>query len=80
MPKYSKKWMCEAYKLPSKIRLAVWRMDENKDTVSLPLGVNIKSAKILYPSRCDGEVKFDGTSLSVTLNSPCTAAVIEVDF
>ena len=80
MPKYSQKWMCEAYKLPSKIRLAVWRMDENKDTVSLPLGVNIKSAKILYPSRCDGEVKFDGTSLSVTLNSPCTAAIIEVEF
>ena len=80
MPEYSQKWMCEAYKLPKKIRLAVWRMDENKDTVSLPLGVNIKSAKILYPSKCEGKVEFCGADLSVTLNSPCTAAVIEVDF
>ena len=80
MPQYSDTWMCEAYKLPSKIRMAVWRMDESKNTITLPLGVNIKSAKILYPSKCDGELKFIGAELSVTLNSVCTAAVIEVDF
>ena len=80
MPEYSQSWMCEAYKLSSKIRLAVWRMDEDKDTVTLPLGVDIKDAKILYPSRCDGKVEFCEKDLSVTLNSACTAAVIEVNF
>ena len=78
LPQYSQKWMCEAYKLDGKIRMAVWRMDEDVDTVSLPLGSDIKSAAILYPSRCDGGVKANGQELLVTLNSPCTAAVIEV--
>ena len=78
MPQYSQKWMCEAYKLDGKVRMAVWRMDESRDTLEIPLGKEIKDVKILYPSNCDGRVKAQGENVMVTLNNPCTAVVIEV--
>lgn len=79
MPQYSDTWMCEAYKLPHKIRMAIWRMDEQKASIKIPLGCGIKDAKILYPSHCDGKITPQGNDLTVTLNSPCTAAVIEIE-
>ena len=79
MPTYSQKWMCEAYKLPSKLRMAVWRMDEEKNTLAIPLDKEYKSAKILYPSVCDGSIELQENCLTVCLNSPCTAVVIEVE-
>ena len=80
MPQYSDTWMCEAYRLPDKIRMAVWRMDEQKDTIKIPLDCEIKNAKILYPSHCDGKITKQGSELTVTLNNPCTAAVVEISF
>ncbi len=77
MPQYSQKWMCEAYRLPNKIRMAIWRMDESKDTLEIPLGKAVKDVKILYPSKCNGEVRAIGEKIVVTLNSPCTAVVLE---
>lgn len=79
MPKYTDTWMCEAYKLPRKIRMAVWRMDEEKDRITIPFEDDIKSARILYPSRCEGAISTQGKELTVTLNSPCTAAIIEME-
>ena len=79
MPKYENKWLCEGYLLPDKIRLGVWRMDENNSSFSIPLDRKIKSAKILYPSVCDGSVTVEDTGIKVTLNSPCTACVIECE-
>ena len=77
MPEYSQSWMCEAYKLKDKIRMAVWRMDEKKDTIEIPLKMKIEDAKILYPSSCKGSVSINSQALIVTLNNPCTAVVIE---
>ncbi len=79
MPRYADTWMCEAYKMPRKIRMAVWRMDEEKDRITIPFDDDIKSAKILYPSRCEGAISTQGKELTVTLNSPCTAAIIEME-
>ena len=79
MPRYADTWMCEAYKMPRKIRMAVWRMDEEKDRITIPFEDDIKSAKILYPSRCEGAISTQGKELTVTLNSPCTAAIIEME-
>ena len=79
MPEYSQSWMCEAYKLTDKIRMAVWRMDEDKDTVTIPLDREYKNAKILYPSNCDGKISLYKDTLTVALNNPCTAAVIEIE-
>ena len=77
MPQYSQSWMCEAYRLTDKIRMAVWRMDKEQDTLKIPLNVPLKDVKILYPSKCDGYACAENTSVSVTLNQPCTAVIIE---
>ena len=80
MPQYSQNWMCEAYLLPNKIRMAVWRMDDHCDTIKIPLGNEIKGCKILYPSSCNGKISACGTELLVTLNDKCSAMVIEVEY
>lgn len=80
MPKYDQKWLCESYELKNKIRLALWRMDEKESSLSVPVGKKIKSAKILYPSKCDGCVSFDNEDLIASLDRCHTAMVVEIEF
>ena len=79
MPKYSQKWMCEAYKTDTKIRMAVWRLDEENDTVEIPLDTQVKYAKIIYPSKCDGKIITTENSIFVTLDRPNMAVAVEVE-
>ena len=79
LPKYENTWFSEAYRLDGKIRMAVWRMDEQTSTFDFDLGEKINSAKILYPGVCDGCVAWEESTLKVTLNNPCTACVIECE-
>ena len=78
MPEYSQNWMCEAYKLPDKIRMAVWRLDENSDSLFVPINESVIDAKILYPTNCKGEVSVVSGGINVTLNNVNTAMVIEL--
>lgn len=79
MPKYSQKWMCEAYKMEGKIRMAVWRLDEEKDTIEIPLNSDVKAVKIIYPTKCDGKATASKNSVSLTLDRPNCAAVLEIE-
>ena len=79
MPEYSSKWKCEAYKTDSKIRMAVWRLDDENNTIKIPLDNQVKSAKIIYPSANNGEVTATENGVTVTLDRQNTAALIEVE-
>ena len=79
MPEYSSKWKCEAYKTDSKIRMAVWRLDDENNTIKIPLDNQVKSAKIIYPLANNGEVTATENGVTVTLDRQNTAALIEVE-
>ncbi len=80
IPNHSNKWLCEAYKMTGKIRMALWRMDESCDTVEIPLDCPVKNVKIIYPQKCDGKAtKSCQDSISVTLDRPYTAMVVELE-
>ena len=70
--------MCAAYKDGKTVRMAVWRMDGEKDTVFIPFGKKIKDAKILYPSKINSEIKIAEGGVSVKLYEKLTAAVFEI--
>ena len=79
LPKYSQSWLCEAYRVDNKIKMALWRLEGSDPCVNIPLDKNIKSIKILYPSRCDGSVSFDGQNAKITLNNINSALAVEVE-
>ena len=57
----------------------IYRVLGKKGRITIPFEDDSKSAKILYPSRCEGAISTQGKELTVTLNSPCTAAIIEME-
>ena len=76
IPTYSDKLFCVAYKCRNCVRIAAWRLDTEDDT--LCFGTYGSSAKVLYPSCFDGEVRLDANQLSIKLPRENTAVFIEV--
>ena len=78
IPQYDGEFMCAAYDNEKTAKVAVWRMDTDKDSIHIPLDFKAKNAKILYPVVKNGSVNLSPDGLSVTLNERYTAAVIEI--
>jgi len=76
LPTYTDKLFCAAYKCTDCIRIAAWRLDTDEDTLYIP--IDVKSAKVLYPSNFDGEVSAEGDYIKITLPREYTAVFVEV--
>jgi len=58
-------WFSFGLDCGDKIYLAVWRMDDEKDTFAIPLdGVTIKNAECIYPAGLDVQYSFHGNVLT----------------
>jgi len=65
MPHFADGWFSFGLDCSDKIYLAVWRMDDEKDTFAIPLdGVTIKNAECIYPAGLDVQYSFHGNVLT----------------
>jgi hypothetical protein len=64
-----------AFRCTDCVRLNIWRIDGEADTLEIPLAA--KEAKVLYPSNTEGSITA-GDTLTVHLPKPNTALVVEV--
>ena len=78
IPQYDGEFMCAAYDNEKTAKMAVWRMDTDKDSIHVPLDFKVKSAKILYPVVKNGSVTVNCEGVKVTLDKKYTAAIIEI--
>lgn len=72
---YPDGWRAVAFRCPDCIRLNIWRIDGESDTLEIPLAA--KEAKVLYPSNTAGSITV-GDTLTVHLPKPNTALIVEV--
>ena len=77
IPHYDSEFLCEACRTENKARIALWRMETDKESINIPLK-GAKCAKILYPSAKNGDIILNDGVLSVKLDRPLTAMLIEI--
>ena len=78
IPHVSDRLFCSAYKTPSCIRLGVWRMDSEPDTLFIPLDTDKQDVKIRYPIDNGASVTRVDGGINVTLPEQFTAVIVEV--
>lgn len=75
IPKYGDGWLCLGMKSNEHTRLAVWRMDDESDTVEIPLEAN--NVKIGYPSASECKVTKNNNKIKVFLPEKYMATILE---
>ena len=79
LPVFGSDFMCLAFRCDSGVRMSVWRMNSETDTVVIPVASENASAKVIYPKQNDCTLKATKESLTVTLKNPNTAVIIELN-
>lgn len=78
IPKYGDGWLCLGMKSSGHIRLALWRMDGEADTVEIPLETN--EVKIGYPLNSECKVEKSDKGIKVSLPEKYMAVVLEIQY
>ncbi len=78
IPHVSNKIFCSAYKTPTCIRMGVWRMDSENETVFIPLDTEYKDVRVRYPRSNGARIERVRGGVEVTLPEQFTAAIVEV--
>lgn len=76
LPTYRDRIFSVAYAAPSCTRVAVWRLDTEEDTLTLP--VDCRAARVLYPASFDGTLSIENGSVTVKMPRKNTAVLIEL--
>ncbi len=79
MPQYGAPWLCSAYRYPDCIRMTVWRMAGEDDTLCIPLDGAGDKVKLLYPSASDCKASVQNGAVAVTLPRKYSAIVLEIN-
>ncbi len=79
IPKHTDEWMCLAFKCKNCIRLAIWRMESDKESITVPFDFKIESIKKLYPSKVDYKAEKIDNGVKVTLPNKFCAVLFEVE-
>lgn len=78
IPGYTDKWMCAAYRKESLVRMAIWKMNDDENSISIPFDSDVKNTSVIYPKDFDGQIVKKGKSVDLIMNEPFSAAVFEV--
>ena len=78
LPKHGDEWFAVAHRYQDCIRMSVWRMDGENDSVTIPMSASISSCKVLYPSKLRGNARVAGNAVTVTLDTPRSAILLEI--
>lgn len=78
LPKHTDKWLCLGFKCEDCVRLAVWRMDSDDESITIPLEIKGNSLKKLYPSKADYKAEMVDNSIKVTLPDKYCAVLLEL--
>jgi len=75
---YGKGWLAAGYRNNKNAYMAVWRMDDDNESIFIP-DIKSKNIKIIYPVRNKCEIKNAVNGINVTLKDKKSAVVIQID-
>jgi alpha-galactosidase len=78
IPNVQSKFFCSAYKTPSCIRMGVWRMDSENDTLFIPLDTDKQNVRVRYPLDNGARIERVEGGINVTLPEQFSAVIVEV--
>lgn len=78
IPAYTDDWLCTGYRCKDCTRLIVWRLESDKECLTVPIDLTFEDAEILYPSNSKCRIEKCEGSIVVTLPDKLTAVFIEL--
>lgn len=78
LPRHGDEWFAVAFRCKDCIRMSVWRMDGENESVTIPMPSPIASCQVLYPSKPAGSASVDKNSVTVRLDEPRSAILLEI--
>ena len=78
LAKQTDPFFCSAFYTPSCVRMAVWRMDGDSDTVFIPVKTDHSNTRIIYPKKNKAAVTRVDGGVSVTLEDKRSAIILEI--
>ena len=71
-------FFCSAFKTPTCVRMAVWRMDSEDDTVFTPVDTEYKNVRVIFPKKNKATVTRVCGGVNVTLKDKRSAIILEI--
>lgn len=78
LPKHKDEWVCVAFKCNDCMRVAVWRMHSEKDSITISFDFEVTDVKMIYPSKDNYKVDKENGNLKVTMPDKYCAAIFEI--
>ena len=78
IPHASDKFFCSAYRTPSCIRMALWRMDADADSFFIPLDTDKSGVRVRYPIDNGAKIERVEGGVNITLPEQFTAVIVEI--
>lgn len=78
IPQYTDDWLVAAYRYSDCIRLAVWRLESDRDTIEIPLKQTVGTVKRLYPSNSSCRTVLTETGINISMPCNNTAVLLEL--
>jgi len=76
LPQYGDGWLCRGLKSEARVYLAVWRLDAQQDTVTIPLDMDASDARICYPACNTCKLEADAEGITLTMGATYSAVLI----
>ena len=71
-------FFCSAFKTPTCVRMAVWRMDSEDDTVFIPVDTEYKNVRVIFPKKNKATVTRVCGGVNITLKDKRSAIILEI--
>ena len=78
IPKHTDEWMCLAFKCTECTRLAVWRMNSDKEDITIPFDFDINTVKRIYPVKDEYRAEIVDGNIIVSLPKKYCAILLEI--
>lgn len=78
LAKQTDPFFCSAFRTPTCVRMAVWRMDGECDTVFIPVDTEYQNVRVIFPKKNKATVARVDGGISVTLEDKRSAIIVEI--
>ncbi len=76
IPEYGDEWICVAFRSSDKVKMALWRLNSENQTMTVPIKAD--KVSVLYPSDYKCDAKLTDNGISVSLRQKYSAVILDI--
>lgn len=76
IPEYGDEWICVAFRSSDKVKMALWRLNSENQTITVPIKAD--KVSVLYPSDHECDAKLTDNGILVSLRQKYSAVILDI--